>query len=144
VPERGRHFANWRDHELVGEANDCNAFHAFGGAAGHAGLFATAHDLAVIGIALMHGELVSRSVLDLFATEVADVGQGVVFRTTLLAGKRALWHPGFTGTRWLICPDHDTVVVLLSNRLHVDGEPRPVDAAWEAVLAAVESSLVRQ
>jgi CubicO group peptidase (beta-lactamase class C family) len=142
VPERGAAFTGWRERLLVAEANDGNAFHAFAGVAGHAGLFATAGDLVEIGAALLRGDFASRAVLDRFASETVDPGQGLVFRTTVLAGERALWHPGFTGTRWLLCPRHDLVVVLLTNRLHVEGEPRPVDAAWEAVLAAVAVALL--
>ena len=38
----------WRRYTLVGEVNDGNAFHAFGGVAGHAGLFSTARELGVL------------------------------------------------------------------------------------------------
>ncbi len=141
VPERGSPFSRWRTQVLVGEANDGNAFHAFGGVAGHAGLFASAGDLARIGTAVLSGELASRATLERFARAGSDPGQGLVFRLTELAGERALWHPGFTGTRWLICPGHELVVVLLSNRLHVRGEPRPIDEAWEAVVDGVAAAL---
>ena len=142
VPERVDEYAGWRKHVLMGEANDGNSFHAFGGGAGHAGLFGTARDLAVLGTALSRADLASRAVLDSFTEERHDAGQAAVFRVRSLAGERAFWHPGFTGTRWLVCPGHDLVVVLLSNRLHVEGEPQPVDAAWEAMLGAVEAALV--
>ncbi|MFP3786476.1 hypothetical protein, partial [Burkholderia sp. SIMBA_024] len=46
-----RHFA-WREEEITGAANDGNCFHAFGGIAGHAGLFSTADDLLTLGTAL--------------------------------------------------------------------------------------------
>ncbi|MGH3097230.1 MAG: serine hydrolase domain-containing protein, partial [Streptosporangiales bacterium] len=46
-------FAGWRSHTLAGEVNDGNAFHAFGGVAGHAGLFTTASDLTRLGRALL-------------------------------------------------------------------------------------------
>ena len=142
VPERAADFNGWREHRLVGEANDGNAFHSFGGAAGHAGLFSSAFDLAQLGMALGGAQLSSRAVLDEFMREASDEGQGSVFRTREVAGRAALWHPGFTGTRWLVAPDLGLVIVLLSNRLNVEGEPQPVDSAWDQIVAMVEDSLI--
>jgi len=45
----------WRRYTLVGEVNDGNAFHAFGGVAGHAGLFSTARELGVLLQMLLEG-----------------------------------------------------------------------------------------
>ena len=49
VTRAGQRFDQWRDHVLVGEVNDGNAHHALGGVSSHAGLFATAGDLARFG-----------------------------------------------------------------------------------------------
>src|SRR5690606_900135 len=38
-------FTDWRTYTLKGQVNDGNAYHAFEGVAGHAGLFGTASDL---------------------------------------------------------------------------------------------------
>ena len=35
----GDHFCGWRERAVLGAVNDANGFHAYGGVAGHAGLF---------------------------------------------------------------------------------------------------------
>jgi CubicO group peptidase (beta-lactamase class C family) len=141
IPELGQPFERWRRHTLVGEANDGNAYHAFGGEAGHAGLFGSARELARLGEAVAGAQLTSAATLQRFLDEPFDQGQGLVFRTGTLLGRRTFWHAGFTGTRWLCCPDLELVVVLLTNRLMRPGEPRPLDDVWATVLAAVEAAL---
>jgi CubicO group peptidase (beta-lactamase class C family) len=141
IPESGQTFDRWRRHTLVGEANDGNAYHAFGGEAGHAGLFGSARDLARLGDAVGGARLASAATLQSFLDEPFDQGQGLVFRTGMLLGRRTFWHPGFTGTRWLCCPDLELVVVLLTNRLMRPGEPAPLDDVWDSMLAAVATAL---
>jgi serine-type D-Ala-D-Ala carboxypeptidase len=140
VPELGQRYEGWRRYTLVGEANDGNAHHAFGGEAGHAGLFGTARELARLGEAVAGAQLTSAATLQSFLDEPFDPGQGLVFRTGTLLGRRTFWHAGFTGTRWLCCPDLELVVVLLSNRLMRPKEPLPLDDVWTTVLAAVEAA----
>ena len=140
IPEMGWLFDRWRRHTLVGEVNDCNAHHAFGGEAGHAGLFGSARELARLGEALAGARLTSADTLQSFLDEPFDPGQGLVFRTGTLLGRRTFWHAGFTGTRWLCCPDLELVVVLLSNRLMRPGEPLPLDDVWGSLLAAVATA----
>jgi CubicO group peptidase (beta-lactamase class C family) len=137
IPESGQTFDRWRRHTLVGEVNDCNAYHAFGGEAGHAGLFGSARELARLGDAVAGARLTSAATLQSFLDEPFDQGQGLVFRTGTLLGRRTFWHAGFTGTRWLCCPDLELVVVLLTNRLMRPVEPLPLDDVWDSVLAAV-------
>ena len=48
IGDAGR-FSGWRQHVLVGEVNDGNAFHALDSIAGHAGLFSSATDLLRFG-----------------------------------------------------------------------------------------------
>jgi CubicO group peptidase (beta-lactamase class C family) len=140
IPEVGQAFEGWRRHTLVGEVNDCNAHHAFGGEAGHAGLFGSARELARLGEALAGAQLTSAATLQSFLDEPYDPGQGLVFRTGRLLGRRTFWHAGFTGTRWLCCPDLELVVVLLTNRLMRPGEPLPLDDVWATVLTAVAAA----
>ena len=52
VPFTSRDFDGWRTEPIVGAVNDGNAFHAFGGVAGHAGLFSTIGDLLTLAGAL--------------------------------------------------------------------------------------------
>lgn len=134
-------FPGWRDHTLVGECNDGNAWHAFGGVAGHAGLFGSASDLVALGRALLRslagdGPWAPATVAEFFAPG-RDPMQGLGFRIWPEYG--AVGHPGFTGTRFAVLPERGRVVVLLTNRLHTLGEPISIDDAWHEVLAvAVE------
>jgi serine-type D-Ala-D-Ala carboxypeptidase len=140
IPELGQPYERWRRHTLVGEVNDGNAYHAFGGEAGHAGLFGSARELARLGEAVAGAQLTSAATLQSFLDEPFDPGQGLVFRTGTMLGRRTFWHAGFTGTRWLCCPDLELVVVLLTNRLMRPGDPRPLDDVWATVLAAVAAA----
>jgi serine-type D-Ala-D-Ala carboxypeptidase len=140
IPELGLRFDRWRRHTLVSEVNDGNAHHAFGGEAGHAGLFGSARDLARLGDAVAGAQLTSAATLQSFLDEPFDPGQGLVFRTGTLLGEQTFWHAGFTGTRWLCCPSLELVVVLLTNRLMRPGEPLPLDDVWGSVLAAVAAA----
>ena len=78
-------FDGWRTHTLVGEVADGNAWHAFGGVAGHAGLFSTAADLATLGQMLLdRGRYGDRRILDdsvvaAFTRPGEDPGQGLGF-----------------------------------------------------------------
>ncbi len=49
VARAGARFNGWRERVLVGEVNDGNTYYALGGVSGHAGLFATASDVARFG-----------------------------------------------------------------------------------------------
>jgi CubicO group peptidase (beta-lactamase class C family) len=142
---RSRDFA-WRDGEIAGVANDGNCFHAFGGVAGHAGLFSTADDLLTLGAALAapdeHADLWHPdAVADLFR-DGPDAGQALGWRsrTVALDGReeRMLWHPGFTGCALGILPEAGTAVVLLSNRLlaaePATAAPLTTEALWLTAL----------
>jgi CubicO group peptidase (beta-lactamase class C family) len=127
---------------LRGTVHDdvCNRL---GGVAGHAGLFGTAKDVAVIGQLMLNGgtyngkRLLSADVLRKALTNVnkgkraidvdrptrtADHGLGVELNQPWFMGRLAspttFGHTGFTGTSLLVSPARKTVVVLLSNRAH--------------------------
>jgi len=114
-----------------------------GGIAGHAGLFGTAKDVAVIGQLMLNGgtydgrRLLSAAVLKEALTNVnkgkkaidadrpkrtADHGLGFEMNQPWfmgrLAGPATYGHTGFTGTSLLVSPARKTVVVLLTNRAH--------------------------
>ena len=114
-----------------------------GGIAGHAGLFGTAKDVAVIGQLMLNGgthngrRLLSADVLKTALVNVnkgrkaidaerpkrtADHGLGVELNQTWFMGRLATpatyGHTGFTGTSLLVHPARKTVVVLLTNRAH--------------------------
>jgi len=111
---------------------------AFGGVAGHAGLFGTARDLArfcrmVIGRGQLEGSRILQSAtLDRMVAPV-DVGSGnaralgwdVDTRYSNPRGDifpvRGVGHTGFTGPSCWIDPPSGIFIVLMTNRLHPDG-----------------------
>jgi CubicO group peptidase (beta-lactamase class C family) len=142
-------FAGWREHVLVGEVNDGNAFHAFGGVSGHAGLFSTVDDLLTAGrvwLAMLAGDgPVSAATAGRFLRPGADPGQALGFRRWRSAVDgcevEVFGHTGFPGMAVGIVPEHAAAVVLATNRLHVDGPPRATEDMWQAALAAAHRSL---
>ena len=134
-------FTGWRHYTLLGEVNDGNAFYANEGVAGHAGLFTTARDLAVLGQLLLDGgqyrgqNVLNSEVIDLFTTTVRDendatddcnpamsndYGYGVeIYRPSYMgcyAPTDTIGHTGFTGTQWMINKAHGIQVIVLTNR----------------------------
>ncbi len=142
-------FGGWRARVLVGEVNDGNTFHAFGGVAGHAGLFSTAGDLLRFGNGLLAaldgaGPLSAAAVRTLL-TAGPDPGQALGLRSweTELAGCRqaAYGHTGFPGVAFAVIPGHGATFALVTNRLHVRGEPAATEAMASAALDAAHRHL---
>ncbi len=127
---------------LRGTVHD-DVCHILGGVAGHAGIFGTAADVAVLGRMLLDGgtydgrRILSSEVVKQALTNVnkgkpavdaerpgrtADHGLGVELNQPWFMGKLAsptsFGHTGFTGTSLLVVPDRRMVVVLLTNRAH--------------------------
>lgn len=146
-----------RGYPLRGEVHDENAF-ALGGVAGHAGLFATAADLAVFAEMMLNGgiydgiRIVSDTTVARFTARTAgtralgwDTADGDGGSGDHLSS-RAYGHTGFTGTSMWIDPDRDMFVILLTNRVHAARARRPgkviadvrADLADAAALAVVE------
>jgi serine-type D-Ala-D-Ala carboxypeptidase len=140
----GDAFSGWREHVLVGEVNDGNAFHAYGGAAGHAGLFSTAEDLLRFGDALLaslhgggDGRFAGAETVGRFCSAGADPGQGLGLRCWQLGDGDVAWgHTGFPGVAVAILPAHTASVALVTNRLHVHGPPAATEPMWELALRA--------
>ena len=123
----------WRQYTLVGEVNDGNAFHAFGGVAGHAGLFSTAAELQRLLSVLVEPTgsdtpLVSRATVADFLREHVE-GQALGWQIPNGAPAGSFGHTGFTGTWVFASPSDQLRVVLLTNRQHggVDGGTRYPD-----------------
>lgn len=119
---------------LVGVVHDENAY-ALGGVSGHAGLFATAQDLAVYAQMILQGGcyngrrvLSTASIRVMISPQTEGLnerrGLGWLLQSpqTLAAGdllpSQAFGHTGFTGTSLWIDPVHELIVVLLTNRVH--------------------------
>jgi len=132
---------------LEGEVHDENAS-VWEGVAGHAGLFATAGDVAAYAAAWMalDPRLGPEAVLR-EAVEPQSEGDGGVRRGLgwVLAhpgcfsgGARGYGHTGFTGTSLWIDPDAGLASVLLTNRVHPHRER---GAGIGALRAAFHGSL---
>jgi CubicO group peptidase (beta-lactamase class C family) len=111
----------WRRYTLSGEVNDGNAFHAFGGVAGHAGLFSNAGELSLL-VRLLLGRgvadgrrYIESATVDTFLTSTGE-GQALGWQSPDYAPPGSFAHTGFTGTFVLGVPAEDLSVVLLTNR----------------------------
>ncbi|MER7761067.1 serine hydrolase [Streptomyces sp. NPDC097619] len=122
------------DRGLVwGRVHDENA-HALGGAAGHAGVFGTAWDLAVLARALLDGgayagkRVLRPASVELlftdFNTAFPGEDHGLGFELYqhwymgAMATPRSAGHTGFTGTSLVLDPSTDSYLVLLGNSVH--------------------------
>ncbi|MEV7622583.1 serine hydrolase domain-containing protein [Actinoplanes sp. NPDC089786] len=136
-----------------------------GGVAGHAGIFGTARDVAVIGRMLLDGgayqgkRILSAEIVKRALTNVnrgkpaidqerpdrsADHGLGVEINQPWFMGELAspssFGHTGFTGTSLLIAPERGLVVVLLTNRAHPNWSWSDPDVHRVAVANAIAKS----
>ena len=147
-------YDEWRGRLLKGEVHDENAW-ALGGAAGHAGLFATAAAVGGFARATLRtiaGETIvaQPKTMRLFARRVDVPGSSRALGwdtmlPTSSCGARlsatAIGHTGFTGTSLWIDWERDLYVVLLTNRVHPTRQnekirafrPRFHDAVIEAL-----------
>jgi serine-type D-Ala-D-Ala carboxypeptidase len=148
-------FSAYRDYTLVGEANDGNAWYGLQGVAGHAGLFSTAADLAVLGQALLNGggygnyRLTDRETLQSFLQTPYDDNQALGFRKNTDEKAVSYWHPGFTGTHFLIQPEGDLIIILLTNRQHKglnadNGRYPNLNPIWQQLVRLVTKAVVRK
>jgi CubicO group peptidase (beta-lactamase class C family) len=138
-------FSGWRSYPLVGEVNDGNAYHAFGGCAGHAGLFTTAGDLVRFGRGMLdslagRGPVTAPTARE-FVAPGADPTQGLGFRVWAGPHGPAVGHTGFPGVAFALLPDQEAVAVMITNRLHAAGPPPPTEPMWELVRGAAHSLL---
>nr|WP_232285464.1 serine hydrolase domain-containing protein [Saccharomonospora marina] len=143
-PERGM---------LRGEVHDENAW-SLGGVAGHAGIFSTASDLAVLGQALLNGgayagerilsEQSVRAMLtnhnDRFPGDAHGLGFELdqIWYMGGLTSPRTAGHTGYTGTSLVIDPLSGSIAILLTNRVHPTrswGSVNPARQAWATGLS---------
>jgi serine-type D-Ala-D-Ala carboxypeptidase len=138
-----------RGYPLRGEVHDDAAF-ALGGVAGHAGLFATASDLAVFAQMMLNGgtyngvRIVSDTTVARFTARSAGsralgwdtcIGGG---SCGFYLGPHSYGHTGYTGTSLWIDPDREVFVIVLTNWVHAAPSAR---VAPIAVLADVRSDI---
>jgi uncharacterized protein YbbC (DUF1343 family)/CubicO group peptidase (beta-lactamase class C family) len=123
---------------MRGEVHDPRSYE-LGGVAGHAGLFSTADDLAVFcqmilnrgeynGVRVLAPYTVERmvSAQNLPTSQMRGIGWDV--NTSFSSNRGDLFpvgtfgHTGFTGTSIWLDPASETLVVLLTNRVHPNGK----------------------
>ncbi|MBO0589664.1 serine hydrolase domain-containing protein [Sporosarcina sp. E16_8] len=128
-------FQSIPDRGLVwGEVHDENAW-SLDGVAGHAGVFSTAKDLAMLAhVFLNNGKYGGKTILKpetvklLLQNENAafpgddhglgwELGQGW-YMDALSEGTHSFGHTGYTGTSIVVSPNNKTVAILLTNRVH--------------------------
>jgi CubicO group peptidase (beta-lactamase class C family) len=159
----GRAFAPTEDCPHRGEVNqgavnDDNAW-AMGGAAGHAGVFSTAVEVAALGQAWLDALRGRPSIVP--AAAAAELARrdptpgstralgwdtpsaaGSSLGTVLGRGPRgAIGHLGFTGTSLWVDVDAEVVVALLTNRVHPTRENERIRAFRPAFHDAVAEAL---
>lgn len=115
-----------------------------GGIAGHAGLFSTAQDLAIYGQMLLNRgkyggvQYFNPETVDLFTSNQSTVSRrGLGFDRadpdpnkqypSILAGKTAYGHTGYTGTCIWIDPQNNLIYIFLSNRVHPEVSTKLLD-----------------
>ncbi|QNN51053.1 beta-lactamase family protein [Phycicoccus endophyticus] len=136
-----------------GEVHDENAW-SLGGVAGHAGVFSTADDLAVLAQALLNGgtyrhhRILERTSVQLLTTNFTEAfpgdAHGLGFELDqrwymdALSGPRTAGHTGYTGTSIVIDFDSRSFAILLTNRVHPSrswGSNNEARRAWAHGLA---------
>ena len=149
----------FRKQLLRGYVQDPGAAMA-GGVAGHAGLFASADDLALLSRMLLNGgsqngrQFIKPETVKLFASRQFDGSRrGLGFDCwdpgsiegypCALASPATFGHTGYTGTSVWIDPEYQVVYIFLSNRLYPSQDkgklqklkirPRIQDAIYEAM-----------
>ena len=126
-------FKGWRNYTLKGEVDDGNAYYAMAGVSGHAGLFASASDIAKIMQLMLNGgtyngvSFYSQEIMDNFSQ--LQTGQGMKGRAIgfdysrdYMGKKRpqgTFGHIGFTGNCLAINKEKNIGIAILTNRENV-------------------------
>jgi len=126
-------FKDIREKVIQGEVQDENAFYSMNEIAGHAGLFSTAKELAILSQVILNQggyydyKFWSKDTQDLFVKPYDKaITYGIGWRRQgnedmkahfgAYASSQAIGHFGSTGTAVVIDPVHDLIVVLLTNK----------------------------
>ncbi len=155
----------FRRQNVQGHVHDMGAA-MLGGVSGHAGLFTTTNDLAVLSQMLLNGgyyggrNYLNPSTIQTFTTRhYASTRRGIGFDMKERDGSRSqnmapeasdstYGHLGFTGTAVWIDPEKELFCIFLSNRTHpgmnnyklnkLDIRPRVQTAVYDAILPDVQ------
>ncbi|MDN4593329.1 serine hydrolase [Polycladomyces subterraneus] len=127
-------YQPWTGRGLVwGQVHDENAW-ALGGVAGHAGVFSTARDLAVLGQMILNkGAYGGKRILRPETVKLMEDNQNEAFPgqdhglgwelnqhwyMDALASPRTMGHTGYTGTSLVVDRANGVIAILLTNRVH--------------------------
>ncbi len=127
------HFDKIREETIQGEVHDEEAYYTMGGVAGHAGLFASATDLAILSYLMLTGgiedqKFFDKNTIDYFTSpQMPNVsGWGIgwwrvgnndrVWYFSSQAPSTAIGHEGWTGTLTMIDFENQMVIVYLTNK----------------------------
>jgi CubicO group peptidase (beta-lactamase class C family) len=130
----------FRQQLIQGDVHDPGAA-MFGGVAGHAGLFSNAHDLAVLAEVMLNGgelngmRFFKKETIDFFTAYQAESRRGIGFDKpekdnasrpepypARSASPETFGHTGFTGTCIWMDPVRHLTFIMLSNRVHNNGD----------------------
>jgi CubicO group peptidase (beta-lactamase class C family) len=139
-----------------GQVHDENAW-ALGGVSGHAGIFSTAADLAVLAQTMLNGgtyrgvQILCESTVREMLTDYNRAFPGdehglgfeldQMFYMGALSSPVTAGHTGFTGTSLVIDPKSRSVAVLLTNRVHPTRDWGSVNLARETWATALARSM---
>lgn len=124
----------WRGKRVQGEVHDENAA-TLGGAAGHAGLFGTASDMALIGQLYLDeggGFISARLAREAVRPQVGDRGLGWQLRSAdpdssvYALSPRSYGHTGFVGNSLWIDPERQLVAAVLTNNIFFGRQDRQI------------------
>ncbi len=145
--------AIWRKRRAWGEVHDENAC-GVGGVAGHAGIFATARDIAALGQAWLDDDsrlAIAPHILAQARQEQARngfrFGLGWMLRAESDSSSSnefsvsSYGHTGFTGTSLWIDPEQHLVVACLTNRVYPGREKAGIHEFRQALHAALARAL---
>jgi CubicO group peptidase (beta-lactamase class C family) len=141
---------------IRGSVHDENAW-SLGGVAGHAGVFSTAGDMAVLAQTILNGGsykgrqiLRPETVTAMLAnhnTDFPDHDHGFGFELNQmwymggLSGPRTAGHTGYTGTDVVIDPASRSFAILLTNRVHPSRSWGSINIAREALCGGLAKAL---
>ena len=125
---------SWRNRVLIGEVHDENAY-GMGGVSGNAGLFSTAHDVAVYAQMMLNEgkyggvRVLSSSSVRLMTRNCTSKlneprGLGWLLKSEKASSAGDLFssasfgHTGFPGTCLWIDPEKELIAILFTNRIH--------------------------
>jgi len=152
----------FRQQLIHGDVHDPGAA-MFGGVAGHAGLFSNAYDLSVLAEVLLNGgqlngtRFFKKETIDYFTSYQAESRRGIGFDKpekdnatrpepypARFASPLTFGHTGFTGTCVWMDPAKHLTFIMLSNRVHNNGDsnkflrmnvrPKVLDTIYQAML----------